>query len=83
MDDGAYKLDAPKDKELQAGLFDKYFITPAFADNFMTLYNKIAEILMKQYPNSPTKLGFLAYSNITIPHSGTSPQPVGRLYCSD
>jgi hypothetical protein len=67
MEDGVYKSDSAKDKELQAGLFDKYFIQPALTDGFMTFYNRVAEILMKQYPNSPTKLGFLAYSNITIP----------------
>src|ERR1051326_6165839 len=67
MEDGTYRSDSPRDKELQAGLFDKYFIQPALTDGFMTFYNKVAEILVKQYPNSPTKLGFLAYSNITIP----------------
>lgn len=67
MEDGVYKSDSPRDKELQAGLFDKYFIQPALTDGFMVFYNKVAEILMKQHPNSPTKLGFLAYSNITIP----------------
>jgi len=67
MEDGVYKSDSPKDKELQAGLFDKYFLTPMLTDGFMVFYNRVAGILMKQHPNSPTKLGFLAYSNITIP----------------
>ncbi len=67
MEDGTYKSDSPRDKELQAGLFDKYFLTPSLTDGFMSFYNKVAEILMKQYPDSPTKLGFLAYSNTTIP----------------
>jgi hypothetical protein len=33
----------------------------------MTLYNKVAEILLKEAPESKAHIGFLAYSNITLP----------------
>ncbi len=67
MEDGIYKSDSPRDKELQAGLTDKYFRVPALTDAFLVLYNKVAERLQRQYPASPSKIGFLAYSNITLP----------------
>jgi len=67
MDDGLYSSDSPVDAALNGNLYDKYFITNTLTDNFMTLYNNIAKILEAKYPNSNAKLGFLAYSNITIP----------------
>lgn len=67
MEDGIYQSDSPRDKELQANLQDKYFVVPSLTDNFLTLYNGVADILTKQHPASRAKLGFLAYSNITLP----------------
>ncbi len=67
MEDGVYRSDSPKDKELQAGLQDKYFLVPTLTDAFMALYNKVADRLLKQYPTSKARIGFLAYSNITLP----------------
>jgi hypothetical protein len=67
MEDGIYRSESPLDKELQAGLQDKYFLVPMMTDSFLTLYNKVAERLLKQYPESKSKMGFLAYSNLTIP----------------
>lgn len=67
MEDGIYESDSPRDKELRANLYDKYFMVPSLSDPFMELYNKVANTLMKQYPESASKIGFLAYSNITIP----------------
>lgn len=67
MEDGIYRSESPLDRELQAGLQDKYFLVPMMTDSFMTLYNKVAERLLKQHPDSKAKMGFLAYSNLTIP----------------
>ncbi len=67
MEDGIYESDSPLDKQLRANLSDKYFLVPSLTDPFMVLYNKVANILLKQYPESASKIGFLAYSNITIP----------------
>lgn len=67
MEDGLYTSDSPKDKQLMALQWDKYFMTPSMTDAFMEFYNNVADILMKKYPESKAKIGFLAYSNMTIP----------------
>lgn len=67
MEDGVYRSESKLDRELQAGLKDKYFLSDSLADPFLVLYNKVAERLLKQYPNSQSKVGFLAYGNLTIP----------------
>jgi hypothetical protein len=67
MEDGTYVSDSPRDRELQAGLWDRYFQAPCLTDPFMEFYNGVAGRLAKQYPHSKSKIGFLAYANITIP----------------
>lgn len=67
LEDGLYESDSPKDKELKSGFVDKYFLTPSMTDAFMTFYNNVAKQLVKEHPNSPAKIGFLAYANITLP----------------
>lgn len=67
MEDGVYRSESPIDQRLQAGLKDKYFLSDSLADPFLTLYNKVSERLLKEHPNSKSKIGFLAYGNLTIP----------------
>jgi hypothetical protein len=67
MEDGVYRSESKLDKELQAGLKDKYFLSDSLTDPFLTLYNKVSDRLLKQYPNSKSRIGFLAYGNLTIP----------------
>lgn len=67
MEDGVYKTDSALDKELQAGLKDKYFLSASLTGPFLTLYNKVSDRLLKQHPDSKSKIGFLAYGNLTIP----------------
>lgn len=67
MEDGLYQSDSKRDAELQAGLTDKYFLSSTLTDNFMVFYNNVAQRLMAKYPDSKSHIGFLAYSNITIP----------------
>ena len=67
MEDGIYESESAQDKQLVALQYDKYFLTQSYTDAFMILYNKVAEILLKAAPNSRAKIGFLIYSNITLP----------------
>ena len=67
IEDGLYTSDYGPDKELLKLQYDKYFLTPSYTDCFMTFYNNVANTLLKQYPNSKAKIGFLAYANLTLP----------------
>jgi len=72
IEDGAYQNDSPADKELIAGIRDKYFYDAtsqreSLTDPMMVFYNKVAKILREKYPQSNTKLGGMAYVNVTIP----------------
>ena len=67
LEDGLYESDSPKDGELKSGFMDKYFLTPSMTDAFLTFYNNVSRILTKQFPESPSRIGFLAYANITLP----------------
>jgi hypothetical protein len=67
LEDGIYESDSQQDKALIALQYDKYFMTQSYTDAFLTFYNKTAELLLKESPNSQSKIGFLIYSNITLP----------------
>lgn len=67
IEDGVYQSDDPLDKELISLQFDKYFMTQSVTDAFMIFYNKVAQRVMKKHPNSPAKIGFLIYANLTMP----------------
>jgi len=67
MEDGSYDSDYPGDVELMKLQWDKYFMRWSVTDPMLELYNNIAAILQKQFPNGGGKLGFLAYANMTIP----------------
>ena len=67
MEDGVYRSESKLDKELQAGLKDKYFLSDSLTDPFLTLYNKVSDRLLKEHPESKSRIGFLAYGNLTIP----------------
>ncbi len=67
MEDGVYRTESKLDKQLMAGLRDKYFLSDSLADPFLTLYNKVSDRLLKAHPNSTARIGFLAYGNLTIP----------------
>ena len=65
MDDGLYDLACAADSVLAAGLWDKNFMAPALTDPFMALYNQVARLTQARFPDR--RIGFLAYSNITMP----------------
>jgi len=67
IEDGIYVSDSKSDQESQAGIYDKYMLAPSNTDAVLTLYNKVAKILRTKYPASPTRIGGLAYSNVTLP----------------
>jgi hypothetical protein len=67
IEDGNYVSDSARDKELQAGIYDKYALQPSNTDAMMALYNQVAKILRAKHPESKTKIGAMAYANVTIP----------------
>ena len=67
MEDGIYASTYPKDQELMKLQWDKYYMRWSVSDPFLELYNNIARILQARYPDSKSKIGFLAYANMTIP----------------
>lgn len=73
MEDGVYTSDSPVDTKLKAAIYDKYFMRENMSDVFMTFYNGVCDRLLRKYPQSKARIGFLAYSNMTIP-----PQRVTR-----
>lgn len=67
LEDGVYESESQQDKELNSLQYDKYFLTQSYTDSFLTFYNKTSERLLKDSPNSKSRIGFLIYSNITMP----------------
>ena len=67
MEDGSYATQAPGDLGATGEIQDKFFGIPALSDAFLILYNQICGILQAKYPKSASKIGFLAYINLTLP----------------
>ena len=74
IEDGNYRGDSPRDRELAAGLDDKFALQPSRTDAMVALYDNVARILRTRHPDSPTRIGGMAYANVTIP-----PQQVTAL----
>jgi hypothetical protein len=66
IDDGVQVL-SKADRQLAAALKDKAFYSPAMADVFLPFYNAVCEELWRRHPDSASKVGFLAYANLTLP----------------
>jgi len=80
INDGAYSPSgSERDKQLQAGLWDKYFVNVSMSDVFLTLYNGIGTRLQQKYPESKSKLAFFIYTNLTIPPQQVE-KAAGNLY---
>jgi len=71
MEDGSYDSEDPKDQRLMKLQWDKYFMRWSVTDPMLELYNNVAKILQRKYPESRAKIGFLAYANMTIPPKRT------------
>lgn len=66
IEDGNYVNDSPGDQALKVE-YDRYALKPSMTDAMLTLYNNVARILRLKYPRSPTKIGGMAYANVTLP----------------
>lgn len=67
MEDGVYDSDSARDRQLIAGLRDKYYLSSSLTDAFFEFYNGVSRRLLAKHPQSTSKIGFLAYANLTIP----------------
>lgn len=67
MDDGLYAATDPKDAELLKLQWDKYMLRPSVTDAMLELLNGVARRLRERHPESASKIGFLAYSNMFLP----------------
>ena len=67
ISDAAQKLKSDTDRQLSGGLKDKFFNTAAASDTFLPLYNEVCRRLWEINPSSTSKVGFLAYTNLTLP----------------
>jgi hypothetical protein len=67
MEDGLYASDDPHDRELTRLQWDKYTLRWSITDAMLEMYNNVLAILHRKYPDSRSKVGFLAYSNMTLP----------------
>jgi hypothetical protein len=64
--DGLYSSDDPRDRAL-AGEYDRFMMRPSLTDAMLTLYNNVARILRRRHPSSRSRIGGLAYANVTLP----------------
>lgn len=67
IEDGSYESSSPTDKALSAGISDKYMMRGSLSDAMMVFYNDVARRLRLKHPGSRTRLGGMAYTNVTIP----------------
>lgn len=67
ISDATQGLRSEVDRRLSAGVWDKYFYASAAADAFLPFYNEVCNRLWKLHPDSRSKVGFLAYTNLTLP----------------
>ena len=67
IEDRLYTGESEIDRRLTHLQWDKYFFTWSITDPMLELYNNVARILRQKHPASTSKIGFLAYSNMTLP----------------
>lgn len=64
--DGNYSNDHPADRALGDD-YDPYFLKPSLTDAMMTFYNNVARTLRRKHPESRSRIGGMAYVNVTRP----------------
>ncbi len=67
ISDAAQALKSEVDRDLSGRFYDKYFYTTAAADTFLPFYNAVCRELRDRQPDFAEKIGFLAYTNLTLP----------------
>jgi hypothetical protein len=82
IEDDLFSGDYEIDRKLTHLQWDKYYMTWSITDPMLELYNNVARILRGKHPASTAKIGFLAYSNMTLPpvrEMTTDPMFFGQL----
>ena len=82
IEDGPFLAENEIDEKLTHLQWDKYFLVWSITDPMLELYNNVARILREKHPASTSKIGFLAYSNMTLPpvrDMTTDPMLFGQL----
>jgi hypothetical protein len=64
--DGVYSNEDPRDRALVRE-YDRFMMRPSLTDAMLTLYNEVARILRRRHPSSRSRIGGLAYANVTLP----------------
>ena len=64
--DGLYANGDPRDQAL-IGEYDRFMLRPSLTDAMLTLYNNVSRTLRRRHPSSRSRIGGLAYSNVTLP----------------
>lgn len=64
--DGLYTNEDPRDRAL-IGEYDRFMLRPSLTDAMLTLYNNVAQTLRHRHPTSRSRIGGLAYANVTLP----------------
>jgi hypothetical protein len=67
IEDGIYAADGANDQALVRLQWDPAFQAWSVTDAALTLYANVARILRETHPDSTSRIGFLAYSNMTLP----------------
>lgn len=67
MDDRLYSAESERDRYLTRLKWDKHFASWSITDPMLEFYNNVTRILRTKYPASTSKIGILAYSNMTSP----------------
>ena len=67
MEDGLYTSNDPRDVELSHLQWDKAMLRWSVTDPMLELYGNVLAKLRQKHPDSRSKVGFLAYSNMTLP----------------
>lgn len=67
ISDGIYTSQNENDLALLQLQWDKYFGSWSVTDAMLQLYQNVAGRLRAKFPESPSRVGFLIYSNMTLP----------------
>lgn len=67
MEDGLYQGRGERDQDLLRLRWDKYFLRWSVTDAMLELYSGVLRNLRTRHPDSRSKIGLLAYSNMTLP----------------
>lgn len=80
MPDTVIKLENAEDLKWVAGIWDKSFLANSVTDLYLELYNRVGFELARRFPESSSLLGFLAYTNMTLPPQRVR-ETAGNLIC--